>query len=80
MEYIQIPSERLRRSMPKVFAQVEGGGKSFEVTSNGRPVARIVPVDDHAADEIENADRQVELADSGSLPAEEIADLPFDAP
>lgn len=45
MEYIQIASERLRRSLPQVFAQVEGGGKCFEVTSHGRPVARIVPVD-----------------------------------
>lgn len=57
MEYLQISSEQLRRSMPEVFARVVGGGHSYEVTRHGRPVFRIVPIEGAEQDPAKNEQR-----------------------
>lgn len=59
MEYIKITAEELRRKLTDVFVGIWSGG-SYEVTRNGRPVARIVPVPPE-----EPADDGERLAGSG---------------
>jgi prevent-host-death family protein len=45
-----IPAAEANRSFSKLLAQVRDG-KSFVVTSHGKPVARLSPVDEKAAEE-----------------------------
>lgn len=49
MEYTQITAEYLRRRLTDVLIGLWQGG-SYEVTKNGRPVARIVPMPVEPAD------------------------------
>jgi prevent-host-death family protein len=40
-----LPSEALRRQLPGTLAAVEGGGACYRITSHGRPVALLVPLE-----------------------------------
>ena len=42
----EITSEKLRRSISDTLKRVGYGGESFIVTTHGRPVAKIVPVEE----------------------------------